>query len=85
MITKTPNRCEPTPIWMAALMAIRCLANRHGEACAVCWNNVSGKALYTNCGVDPELIQPLGVYLRSGETLAVSWIPGDTTYTLEVC
>jgi hypothetical protein len=85
MTTETTNRYEPTPIWMAALMASRCLANRRGEDAAVRWNHVSGKALYTNSGADPELIQPLGVYLRGGETLAVSWIPGDTAYTLEVC
>jgi len=86
MVTETTANCyEPTPIWMAALMAIQCLALRQGQDATVRWNKVSGKALYTNAGADPELIQPLGVYLQSGQTLAVSWIPGDTTYTLEVC
>ena len=85
MITETTTRYEPTPIWMAALMATRCLANRKGQDAAVRWSQVSGKALYTNSGVDPELILPLGVCLRAGQTLAVSWIPGDTAYTLEVC
>lgn len=85
MMTESRDRYEPTPIWMAALMASRCLANRRGQDCAVSWSHVSGKALYTNSGADPELIQPLGIYLQGGQTLAVSWIPGDTTYTLEVC
>jgi hypothetical protein len=76
---------EPTPIWMAALMACRCLANHDGEDAAVRWNQVSGKALYTNCSGGSELILPLGVFLRSGQTLAVSWTPGDTAYTMEVC
>ena len=84
MTTETTHFPEPTPIWMAALMATRCLANRDGKGFAVNWNHVSGKALYTNSGDDPELIVPLGVFLRGGETLAVSWVPGDTAYTLEV-
>ncbi|MGO9255104.1 MAG: hypothetical protein ACLQU1_02200, partial [Bryobacteraceae bacterium] len=45
MTTETTGRYEPTPIWMAALMASRCLANRRGEDSAVCWNHVSGKAV----------------------------------------
>jgi len=85
MDTDTTAGLETTPIWMAALMAALCLADRDGKGATVRWNNVSGKALYTNSGSGPELIQPLGVFLRSGETLAVSWIPGDTSYTLEVC
>jgi len=84
MTVETTTRHEPTPIWMAALMASRCLADRDGKGSAVRWNQVSGKALYTNSGNDPELIQPLGVCLRGGQTLAVSWFPGDTSYTLEV-
>jgi hypothetical protein len=85
MTIETNTGIEPTPIWMAALMAARCLAKRGGNGDLVRWHHVSGKALYTNCGADPEWILPLGVFLRAGETLAVSWIPGDTTYTLEVC
>ena len=86
MITDSSNDYgESTPIWMAALMASRCLANRRGEDCAVRWCNVSGKALYTNSGADPEWIQPLGIYLQGGQTLAIWWTPGDTSYTVEVC
>ena len=32
-----------------------------------------------------ERIEPLGVNLLGGETLAVCWTPGETAYTLEVC
>jgi len=85
MNTESKTRPEPTPIWMAALMATRCLANRDGNGALVRWNQVSGKALYTNSGADPEWILPLGVFLGAGQTLSVSWIPGDTAYTLEVC
>jgi hypothetical protein len=75
---------EPVPIWLAALMATSCQATRHGAGSAVCWKSVSGKATYTNAGADTELIQPLGVALGSGQTLAVYWTPGETSYTLEV-
>jgi len=75
---------EATPIWLAALMAMECQANRAGAGSAVSWKSVSGKAVYTNSGRDTELIQPLGVALRGGQTLAVYWMPGETSYTLEV-
>ncbi len=75
---------EPLPIWLAALAAARCQANRDGEDHTVRWNCVSGRALYTNAGADTELIQPLGVRLQRGQTLAVYWLPGETAYTVEV-
>lgn len=74
----------PAPIWLAALVATRCLASGGGEHHPVRWSCVSGRAVYTNAGADPELIQPLGVRLQGGHTLAVCWMPGETTYTLEV-
>jgi len=74
----------PLPIWLAALAAARCQVNRNGEDHAVCWSCVSGRALYTNAGADAELIQPLGVRLQGGQTLAVCWLPGETDYTVEV-
>jgi hypothetical protein len=72
------------PIWLAALVATRCQVNRNGEDHAVRWNCFSGRALYTNAGADAELIQPLGVRLQGGQTLAVCWLPGQTTYTVDV-
>ena len=35
-------------------------------------------------GAETEQIEPLDVILQGGETLAVSWIPGETAYTMEV-
>jgi hypothetical protein len=75
---------DPLPIWLAALAAARCQANRNGEDHAVRWSCVSGRAQYTNAGADAELIQPLGVRLQGGQTLAVYWLPGQTAYTVEV-
>lgn len=75
---------EYAPIWLAALAATRCQASRQGEDHAVSWSCISGRAIYTNAGAEPETIQPLGVRLRGGQTLAVCWMPGETGYTLEV-
>ena len=75
---------EPVPIWLAALLATSCEAQRNGENHAVRWNCVSGRALYTNAGRDAENIEPLGVSLMGGHTLAVYWMPGETAYTVEV-
>jgi len=75
---------DPLPIWLAALAAASCQVNRNGEDHAVRWICVSGKALYTNAGADAEVIQPLGVRLQGGQTLAVCWLPGETDYTVEV-
>ena len=77
-------KAEPLPIWLAALVASRCEANRNGTSRTVNWNCVSGRAVYTNDGAEAEMIQPLGVRLQGGHTLAVSWIPGETAYTVEV-
>lgn len=75
---------EPAPIWMAALMAVRCKAQASDDDHAVRWDCIAGRAIYTNSGVDTEQIEPLGVSLQSGQTLAVSWTPGETAYTMEV-
>jgi hypothetical protein len=33
----------------------------------------------------PELIEPLDVTLAAGDTLSVTWMPGETGYTVRVC
>jgi|SRR5579883_706678 len=75
---------EPVPVWLAALIASRCAATVSDGIHAVEWNHVHGRAIYTNSGVETELIQPLGVRLDGGDTVAVSWVPGETAYTVEV-
>jgi hypothetical protein len=75
---------EPTPIWLAALIATRCRAVANGEDHAVVWSQISGRAVYTNSGPDMEMIEPLGVSLQQGHTVTVFWVPGETAYTVEV-
>lgn len=80
-----PSRpTEPVPIWLAVLHATACKAKRNGENHTVRWEWVSGRALYTNAGMDVERIEPLGVSLMAGHTVAVYWMPGETAYTVEV-
>jgi len=74
----------PLPIWFAALLATHCQAKAGGEGRDVRWHCVSGRAVYTNDGVEAETIEPLGVCLQVGHTVAVSWTPGETAYTVEV-
>ena len=75
---------EPAPIWFAALAATRCQATGNGEDRSVRFEYVAGRALYTNASKHTENIDPLGVSLLGGQTLAVYWVPGETAYTMEV-
>ena len=77
-----PN--QPVPIWLDVLLATSCEVQRNGEYHAVRWSWVSGRALYTNAGGEAEHIEPLGVSLMGGQTVAVCWMPGETAYTVEV-
>ena len=73
---------EPTPIWMAALIASGCHATAADQDHDVRWHQVSGRAVYTNTSASQEVIQPFGVHLQKGDTVAVTWVPGDTAYTV---
>ena len=75
---------DPVPIWLSVLLAASCSAKRNGEQHSVRWNCVAGRATYTNPGGDAEHIEPLGVNLMAGQTMAVYWNPGETAYTVEV-
>jgi hypothetical protein len=86
MLTFQQHRkaAHPLPIWLAALFAAQCLATDGSRPHEVPWDCVSGRAVYTNAGATALRIEPLGVSLERGETLAVSWKPGETAYTMEV-
>ena len=79
-----PSQVSPVPIWLAVLFATACEARRNGEIHAVRWDWVAGRALDTNAGRDTEHIERLGVSLMGGHTMAVCWMPGDSTYTVDV-
>jgi hypothetical protein len=65
---------DSRPIWLAVLAAVHPL----------CWDWRSGRACYTNTGQTAIRIEPFGVQLQSGETIAVCWLRGDTAYSVEV-
>jgi hypothetical protein len=75
---------DAIPIWFAALMATHCQVRGSGEGRDVSWDCVSGRAVYTNRGAEEETIEPLGIRLQGGHSVAVSWTPGETSYTVEV-
>ena len=77
-------RAEPLPIWLSVLVATSCKAQSRGKDHPIAWQHDSGRAIYTNLGSAEERIEPLGVRLPSGKTVAVSWLPGETEYTVEV-
>ena len=75
---------QSMPVWLSALVAAQCLATDGNQRHDVPWDCVAGRAVYTNAGATAEFIEPLGVSLERGETLAISWRPGETAYTMEV-
>jgi hypothetical protein len=77
------STAEPLPIWMAALLASTCHALGHNGARNVEWKCVSGSATYTNTGDDVEILLPFGIPVRSGQTVMVTWQPGESGYTLQ--
>ena len=60
------------------------MAIREGKDHNVRWSCVSGRAVDTNTGAHPELIQPFGVRIQGGRSPAVFWMPGETAYSTEV-
>jgi len=78
------KKTQHTPIWLAALLAARCRADDGSEERSVSWNCISGRAVYTNGGANAQRIEPLGVNRQTGQTLEVYWVPGETTYTMEI-
>jgi hypothetical protein len=75
---------EPRPIWLSVLEATSCQARSRGKHHAVRWQHISGRATYTNLGSEEERIEPLGISVPRGKTVAVFWQPGETEYTVEV-
>ena len=72
------------PVWMAALIAAECQVIGNGLARKIDWRCRSGRAMYTNLGVETEVIQPFGIAVRSLETVIISWPPGGTGYSVQL-
>jgi hypothetical protein len=79
-----PKSYTAVPVWFGALLAHCCQAIHGVETHSIQWDCISGKALYTNLHGHAAQIQPFGVCLRPGETISVSWRPGETEYTLDI-
>ncbi len=75
---------EPQPIWLAALLASACHTIGSKGARKVEWQCVSDRAMYTNTGDDVEVLIPFGVTVRGGQTVVVTWMPGETGYTVRL-
>jgi hypothetical protein len=69
---------------MAALLAAECQVTGNGGTRTVDWRCRSGRAMYTNLGVETEIVYPFGIAVRSLETIIVSWLPGGTGYTVQL-
>jgi hypothetical protein len=72
-----PIAPDALPVWVAALLSSEAGAR-------VRWEWVGGRAVHTNFAVEPEIIEPLGIELRGGESVVVTWQPGETGYTIEL-
>jgi hypothetical protein len=75
---------ESAPIWLDALLATGCRAVSDRECQPIGWRCVAGRAVYTNLNFHRVEIHPLGITIERGETLSVTWEPGETKYTLDV-
>jgi hypothetical protein len=86
----TTDRCQsktmgdPLPIWMAALVASECKVHSPHGVREVDWHCLSDHALYTNRDFEPEILLPFGLAVAGGETVVVTWLPGDTGYTVRL-
>jgi hypothetical protein len=83
-VTSFQPHTAPLPIWFAALDASNCSASGEGGEHSIRWFCESGRALYRNEGSHAEWIESLGVGLGAGDILSVTWVPGDTSYTVEI-
>jgi hypothetical protein len=75
---------ERLPIWMSALLSIGCYATGNNGQRTIAWNCGASQAHYTNGSSDTEVIYPFGIRLGCGETIYVSWLPGETEYSIEL-
>ncbi len=72
------------PVWLAALVAASCRAQSQGTYHEIRWRAVSRPRRLYQFRPCTERIEPLGVDLPAGDTVAVWWEHGDTAYAMEV-
>jgi len=68
-------------IWSAALSAVGCVATgTGGSSQPIEWQPARNCLKYT--AKRAVIVEPFGISLKPGETLAVRWKPGDTGYSM---
>jgi CheY-like chemotaxis protein len=71
-----------TAIWSSALVAAGCTAVRAGGREPVDWRITSDQARYT--AGEAVVVEPFGIALSPGDSLNVTWHPGNTGYSIAV-
>ena len=73
-----------TPVWVAALCAAACRANRSDgvSSSGIQWRSGPECVRYT--AIDEVTVEPFGIALAQGEILEVRWSAGDTGYSVAV-
>ena len=70
------------PVWFSVLFAAGCVARGLSSSQPIAWSFDGQQAFYTNANAEPVVVAPLGIPLDPGETLAVLWERGETSYSL---
>ena len=73
---------QANPVWLAALYAAGCVAEGLRLTELVAWSFDGAQALYANSSSDTVVVSPLNMRVEPGQSLAVSWERGATSYSL---
>jgi hypothetical protein len=80
----TGGNLASTPVWVAALCAAACRANRSDgvSSSGIQWRSGAECVRYT--AIEEVTVEPFGIALAQGEILEVRWPAGDTGYRVAV-
>ena len=73
-----------TPVWVAALCAAACRANRSDGVSSYSIQWRSGPECVRYTAIDEVTVEPFGIALAQGQILEVRWPAGDTGYRVAV-
>lgn len=75
-------RGEQYPVWVSVLFAAGCVARSRGSARPIAWEFDGEQAFYTNSHSEAVVVDPFDFLLNPGESLAILWERGETSYRL---